>query len=137
MYKLLEGELRHSKEVVAITSFEHVVDLCRSMPLALASGLFTKICSRIPNSFQFTCRYYVVRGTDDHTAKFAQWPGGGWTQGWVSSSFAGSGVWELRVEAPLYRVVAEGTEEEGLLRIGTIKKIQDFDSSTMDTVAFS
>ena len=41
------------------------------------------------------------------------------------------------MEAPLYRVVAEGTEEEGLLRIGTIKKIQDFDSSTMDTVAFS
>ena len=52
--------------------------------------------------------------------------------------FAGSGVWELRVEALLYRIGAEKTEEEGLLRIGTIRKIlQDVDSSTMDTVAFS
>ena len=52
--------------------------------------------------------------------------------------YSGSGVWELRVEALLYRIVAEKTEEEGPLRIGTIRKIlQDIDSSTMDTVTLS
>ena len=51
---------------------------------------------------------------------------------------SGPGVWEPRVEAPLYRIVAESTVEEGLLRIGTIRKIlQDVDSSTMDTVTLS
>ena len=47
---------------------------------------------------------------------------------------SGPGVWEPMVEAPLYRKVAEGRVEDGLLGIGTIRKIlQDIDSSTMDT----
>ena len=37
--------------------------------------------------------------------------------------------------SPLYRKVAEGTVEDGLLRIGTSRKIlQDVDSSTMDVI---
>ena len=43
---------------------------------------------------------------------------------------SGRGVWKPRVEAPLYRKVAEGTVEDGLLR----KILQEVDSSTMDTM---
>ena len=51
---------------------------------------------------------------------------------------SGPGVWEPRVEAPMYRVLVENTVEEGLMRIGTIRKIlQDVDSSTMDTVTLT
>ena len=38
----------------------------------------------------------------------------------------------------MYRLVVEGTVEEGLLRVGTIRKIlADIDNSTMDTVTLS
>ena len=51
---------------------------------------------------------------------------------------SGPGVWEPRVEAPMYRVLVENTVEEGLMRIGTIRKIlQDVDNSTMDTVTLT
>ena len=40
---------------------------------------------------------------------------------------SGRGVWKPRVEAPLYRKVAEGTVEDGLLR----KILQEVDSSTI------
>jgi len=51
---------------------------------------------------------------------------------------SGPGIWEPKVEVPLYRVLVESTVEEGLMRIGTIRKIlQDVDSSTMDTVTLT
>ena len=100
-----------------------------------------------------------MRGTDSHTAQVStvtRWRleprlsllilAGLETQAGLDLSCAhstvlldsGPGVWEPRVEAPLYRIVAESTVEEGLLRIGTIRKIlQDVDSSTMDTVTLS
>ena len=42
---------------------------------------------------------------------------------------SGPGVWEPVVEGPVYRMVVEGTVEEGLLRVGTMRKIlQDIDT---------
>jgi len=141
LYKLLGGELRRSKKVVVTTSFEHVLDSVQEV--AIRCGV----------------RYCVVRGKDSHTTRVSV------VTRWkleprlcilvlvrVESQAgldlhpahsvvvldSGPGVWEPRVEAPMYRVLVENTVEEGLMRIGTIRKIlQDVDNSTMDTVTLT
>merc|ERR1719318_1608485 len=141
LFKLLVPLSRRAKKVVVVTSFEQVVETLQM--LATSSSI----------------RYVVVRGTDSHTAQVStvtRWRleprlcllvlAGMETQAGLDLGCAdtavlldsGPGVWEPRLEARLYRTVAEGTVEEGLLRVGTIRKIlQDVDSSTMDTVTLS
>jgi E1A-binding protein p400 len=140
-YKLLRGELRLAKKVVITTSFEQVVD--RVQEVATQCGV----------------RYVVVRGTDSHTTRLsvvARWrleprlcililagveSQAGLELGTADSVVvldSGPGLWEPDTQAPLYRLVVESTVEEGLLRIGTVRRIlQDVDSSTMDTVTLS
>merc|ERR1719318_1883447 len=141
LFKLLAPLSRRAKKVVVVTSFEQVVETLQM--LATSSSI----------------RYVVVRGTDSHTAQVStvtRWRleprlcllvlAGMETQAGLDLGCAdtavlldsGPGVWEPRLEARVYRMVAEGTVEEGLLRVGTIRKIlQDVDSSTMDTVTLS
>jgi len=141
LFKLLASSSRGGKKAIVVTSFESVLEV------------FERI------SCKMGIRYCTVRGTEPYAVQVNTVTG--WrvderlsvlvlagVESQAGLNFgspdvvilldSGPGIWEPRVDAPLYRIVAEGTVEEGLHRVGTIRKIlQDVDSSSLDTVSLS
>jgi len=130
--KLLVPLSRRGKKAMVVTSLEQVVETVQQLATS---------CS---------IRYCVVWGSDSYTSQVStvtRWRleprlcllvlAGMESQAGLDLSGAhtcvlldsGPGVWEPVVEGPVYRMVVEGTVEEGLLRVGTMRKIlQDIDT---------